>query len=238
VAEKRREKPLPWFSLLVPPNPDSKTGGRTVLVATRPYRSKFTTVVCFCKRRRKDGGCRTLDGIGAVAQRDRADARPLRRRAVHVRLGRGGAMIAFVVTVPSGQKRQVRFELPLPSTRRARVHAPLARSAHRHRGRALWEQACRQRWRALALVVKAKLEAVQSGIATFEDEFLAYTMLPERRDGQPVAGAATGAAYDPDRGDHAERPAPRAAVGGRLAPVGDRRSGAGQGASTESGVLP
>jgi hypothetical protein len=63
VAEKRREKPLPWFSLLVPPNPDSKTGGHTVLVATRPYRSKFTTVVCFCKRRRKDGGCRTLDGI-------------------------------------------------------------------------------------------------------------------------------------------------------------------------------
>jgi hypothetical protein len=42
----------------------------------------------------------------------------------------------------------------------------------------MWEQACRQRWRALNLVVKAKLEAVESGIATFEDEFLAYTMLP------------------------------------------------------------
>jgi hypothetical protein len=40
------------------------------------------------------------------------------------------------------------------------------------------EQVRRQRWRALALVVKAKLEAVASGIAMFEDEFLAYTMLP------------------------------------------------------------
>jgi len=40
------------------------------------------------------------------------------------------------------------------------------------------EVAKRQRWRALALVIKAKLEAVESGIASFENEFLAYTMLP------------------------------------------------------------
>lgn len=42
-----------------------------------------------------------------------------------------------------------------------------------------WEQSCRQRWRALALVIKAKLEAVTAGITTFEDEFLAFTMLPD-----------------------------------------------------------
>ena len=47
-----------------------------------------------------------------------------------------------------------------------------------------WEQACRQRWRALALVIKAKLEAVESGITTFEDEFLAHIVMP---DGQTVA---------------------------------------------------
>ena len=41
-----------------------------------------------------------------------------------------------------------------------------------------WEQAQRSRWRALLLVIKAKLEAIDAGIATFEDEFLAYTMLP------------------------------------------------------------
>ncbi len=46
-----------------------------------------------------------------------------------------------------------------------------------------WEQACRQRWRALALVIKAKLEAVSAGISVFEDEFLANIVLP---DGQLV----------------------------------------------------
>jgi hypothetical protein len=40
------------------------------------------------------------------------------------------------------------------------------------------EQACRAKWRALALVVKAKLEAVASGIGTFESEFLAHIVLP------------------------------------------------------------
>ena len=40
------------------------------------------------------------------------------------------------------------------------------------------EQAVRQRWRALALVIKAKLEAVESGITCFEDEFMAHIVLP------------------------------------------------------------
>lgn len=35
------------------------------------------------------------------------------------------------------------------------------------------EQAVRQRWRALYLCIKAKLEAVEVGITTFEHEFLA-----------------------------------------------------------------
>jgi hypothetical protein len=41
-----------------------------------------------------------------------------------------------------------------------------------------YEQAVRQRWRALALVIKAKLEAVEAGISTVEDEFLAHVALP------------------------------------------------------------
>jgi hypothetical protein len=44
-----------------------------------------------------------------------------------------------------------------------------------------YEQAVRQRWRALVLVIKAKLEAVESGIATFEEEFLPYIVLPSGR---------------------------------------------------------
>jgi hypothetical protein len=46
-----------------------------------------------------------------------------------------------------------------------------------------YQQATRQRWRALALVIKAKMEAVESGISVFDDEFLANIVLA---DGQLV----------------------------------------------------
>jgi hypothetical protein len=42
----------------------------------------------------------------------------------------------------------------------------------------VYEQACRQRWRALLLIVKAKLEAVTAGISTVEREFLPDVVLP------------------------------------------------------------
>lgn len=61
--QDRQQAQKPWLSLLTPPNPYSKTGGRTIVIATRPYRSKWWTVVCFCKRARKDGTCQTLDGV-------------------------------------------------------------------------------------------------------------------------------------------------------------------------------
>jgi hypothetical protein len=38
-------------------------------------------------------------------------------------------------------------------------------------------QAIRQRWRALLLVIKAKLEAVESGISTVEEEFLSHILI-------------------------------------------------------------
>lgn len=71
--------------------------------------------------------------------------------------------------------RRVRFVLPLPRA------DEFVRSAGRGRRRTpdkAVEQATRQRWRALALAVKAKLETVEAGIATFEDEFMAYIVLP------------------------------------------------------------
>ena len=40
------------------------------------------------------------------------------------------------------------------------------------------EQVERSRWRALMLVIKAKLESVESQIATFEQEFLAHIVMP------------------------------------------------------------
>lgn len=43
----------------------------------------------------------------------------------------------------------------------------------------LWKQRCRSIWRSLYLIIKAKLEAIESGIVNFEDEFLPYTALPD-----------------------------------------------------------
>ena len=43
----------------------------------------------------------------------------------------------------------------------------------------LWEQACRSHWRALALLVKAKLEAIAIGILTDEEAFLADIVTPD-----------------------------------------------------------
>lgn len=79
--------------------------------------------------------------------------------------------------------RHVRFTLTLPD-RDAKefTHTP-SRGTRRtpDQAEAEWEKACRQRWRALALVVKAKLEAVASEITEFEDEFLAHIVLPDGR---------------------------------------------------------
>lgn len=89
---------------------------------------------------------------------------------------RGTAVVMFRMA-----GRHIKFVLPMPDpTAREFTHTPekgQLRSASA--AEAAWEQACRQRWRALALVIKAKLEAVAAGITTVEDEFLAHTVLPD-----------------------------------------------------------
>ena len=44
-----------------------------------------------------------------------------------------------------------------------------------------FNQAIRQRWRALLLAIKAKLEAIECGISTIEKEFMAFVMMPDGR---------------------------------------------------------
>lgn len=83
-----------------------------------------------------------------------------------------------VIMFEAGDRR-VRFDLPLPNRWDSRFsETPTGRVRTETASLAEWEQACRQRWRALNLAIKAKLEAVESGIATFENEFLAYVVLP------------------------------------------------------------
>lgn len=78
------------------------------------------------------------------------------------------------------QDRQVKFILPLPDRSDKQFAYTPERGVRRSDSaqKAAYEQAVRQRWRALALVIKAKLEAVESGITVFEDEFMAHIILP------------------------------------------------------------
>lgn len=90
----------------------------------------------------------------------------------------GRAVIQF-----DAQDRRIRFVLPLPDRNdRDFVLTPAGKAQRTPEARAkAWEQACRQRWRALLLAIKAKLEAVDCGIADFEEEFLAYVVDPVTR---------------------------------------------------------
>jgi hypothetical protein len=90
------------------------------------------------------------------------------------RSSRGFAQIAFRMC-----DRMLRFDLDLPDPDDTEFTAtPTGRDRSSTQAHKAWEQACRQRWRALALVIKAKLEAVESGITTFDIEFMAHTLVP------------------------------------------------------------
>lgn len=78
--------------------------------------------------------------------------------------------------------RQIRFTLRIPSVDDPAFHkTPTGRVRTRVQRETEQGKAERQRWRALALVVKAKLEAVESGIVTFEEEFAMHMVLPSGR---------------------------------------------------------
>ncbi len=71
--------------------------------------------------------------------------------------------------------RQYRIQLSYPPVSDFRFTGKVRRN--QAQAQAAREQEIRRLWRALSMVVKAKLEAAQSGIVTFEQEFLAHTVL-------------------------------------------------------------
>lgn len=116
------------------------------------------------------------------------------------------AMVQFML-----QDHRMRFIIPLPD-RRARefthtsVRGYLRTQADQD---AAYEQAVRQRWRALYLVIKAKLEAVENQISTLEDEFLANIVLGD----------------DQTVGDYLRPRLPQIADTGRMPPMLPERAG-------------
>lgn len=98
-----------------------------------------------------------------------------------------GESDTYGVVAFSAADRKVRFTLAMPDRNAPRFmeakvnqHAGTQRRSH-DQAQALWEQACAEKWRALSAVVKAKLVAVEVGISTFEEEFLAHVVMPDGR---------------------------------------------------------
>jgi tRNA nucleotidyltransferase/poly(A) polymerase len=80
-------------------------------------------------------------------------------RGIQVNEELGLAQIAFVI-----QGRKYRLDVPLPKQDKMQLQ-------RKH------EQECRSRWRAILLMLRAKLELVEIGVSTVEREFLADMVL-------------------------------------------------------------
>lgn len=80
-----------------------------------------------------------------------------------------GEQANFALVTFEMKGRRIRFIVKMPE-------AP-SRSSTQESVRT-YEQVCRSKWRAITLVVKAKLESIDTGIETFEDAFMAHIVLP------------------------------------------------------------
>jgi len=85
----------------------------------------------------------------------------------------GSAMVCFKLT-----DRQVRLTLPIPRLQEFRKTESRGIVRSDAEMRVQWEKSCRQRYRALLLIIKAKLVAIEDGITTLEREFLADIVTP------------------------------------------------------------
>lgn len=101
------------------------------------------------------------------------------------------AVVAF-----RAHERQVRFILPLPTDRGTFSRTPGGKVRTTIQVDAVMEGETKRRWRALALAIKAKLEVVETGISSFEDEFLAHIVLPDGSTVGDMARPEIAKAYD------------------------------------------
>lgn len=75
--------------------------------------------------------------------------------------------------------RMVKFVLPLPDIQDEQFRrTERGRTRKTNKIPEAYEQEVRRRWRAFSLAIKAKLEAVATGITQFDEEFLAHIVLP------------------------------------------------------------
>lgn len=86
------------------------------------------------------------------------------------------AIVEFIA-----HERRIRFVLDLPADWHDYVLTPKKVRRTEAGARQAMEAEVRRRWRALMLAIKAKLEVVETGISTFEAEFMPHTVLPDGR---------------------------------------------------------
>lgn len=102
-----------------------------------------------------------------------------------------GAVIGF-----AAHGRQVRFVLPMPDpANQDYTLTPTGKRRTETAAEALYEAAVRQVYRVFALVIKAKLEAVESGLVEFRAEFLAHLVLPGGQTVGDMVGGKVDEAY-------------------------------------------
>lgn len=120
---------------------------------------------------------RYAEGTAVSVPRSQEELRALARAAGATDVAiaeEDGKRFAFAFTV---QGLRIRFVVPLPADEELWRGVSGARRSRHARLADLRDRETRRRWRALALVVKAKLESSASGIETFQDAFLAQIVI-------------------------------------------------------------
>jgi hypothetical protein len=107
----------------------------------------------------------------------------------------GKAMIQFRL-----QGRVIRFMLPLPDRnadkfKRRKKYSYMVNNSEEQAYK-LWEQACREKWRALFLSIKAKLYSIETGIESFDSAFMAQVVMPNGKTMEELAVPMIAQAYE------------------------------------------
>lgn len=102
---------------------------------------------------------RMLRGVGANAIGSMSD--------------QNGAIVIFQLNT-----RAYRMTVPIPPLDEF-AHGPGRKARSANAMRDMRAQVERSRWRALRLVLKAKLEAIEAGISTLEQELAMHTIMPD-----------------------------------------------------------
>lgn len=86
---------------------------------------------------------------------------------------KGEAIVQFTI-----EKRQVAFRVAMPKreqfNKMKRGYYPTSSKVDE-----LWQQAVREKWRALLMVLKGKFVAVETGVESFEQAFFYHLQLPQ-----------------------------------------------------------